>query len=727
MKMIFAVITPLLCAFSSLERATPESQGIPSRAVLALIEKLEEQNGLVHSYMLIRHGKVVAQGHWAPFSPAMPHSLYSISKAFVSMAIGLAVQDGLMSVDDRVVKFFPESVGENPDRRLSEMRVRDLLAMASGQKSDTSGSMANAKKGEAAKAFFEMPMSVRPGQLFRYMSGNTTMLALIHAKVTGEKDLIAYLKPRIFDKLGIEASYWPRLQDGTTVIGGSGFELRTEDLAKICLLLKNEGVWKGERLLPLWWVKQATSLQSKYGKVTDSVLALHGGGAAGLAKPDDWQLGYGWQIWMGHHDSFRLCGAFGQIGAVIPDKDIIFVSNAGGRGSNKPSLNAFYDTVLPALSEKPLEENETALKRLRERSANLVIAPPKGGASGSRTAIEKFACIKINAANRLGIVSAGYDDKSRTLTIENGFGRQTIAVGDGKWLDGELTVEKDNTDTLRRFTGGKQPVAAAGAWMSSGLFKIRIHFVRSPAVLDVKFELRGNEASVLMESNMSKSLSVSSASAAARCAAEESGYTALFDGRTLEGWSVKGGENRFTVEDGCIVGRGVPRDIGINTFLVTDKKYGDFDLKADFKIENGNSGIQFRSTDKLSRFAPRRLVYGYQAEITPDGSSTGRIYDEERRGYVNGKIWLDTDLTPKSRLDAAKASFKKGDWNEMRVVCRGAKIRTYLNGNLVVDMEDDLDKSGFIGLQVHFQKRPKEGKAFVPGVVRFRNIRIKEL
>ena len=205
------------------------------------------------------------------------------------------------------------------------------------------------------------------------------------------------------------------------------------------------------------------------------------------------------------------------------------------------------------------------------------------------------------------------------------------------------------------------------------------------------------------------------------------GYTAIFDGKSLKGWSVKGGENKFVVEDGCIVGRGVPSDIGINTFLVTDKKYSDFDLKVDFKIIGGNSGVQFRSTDKPSRFPPRRLVYGYQAEITPNGASTGRIYDEERRGYVNGKIWLDTDVTPKDRLDAAKASFKKQDWNEMRVVCRGSRIMTYLNGNLVVDMTDDLDKSGFIGLQVHFQRRPKDGQKFVPGVAMFRNIRIKEL
>lgn len=231
---------------------------------------------------------------------------------------------------------------------------------------------------------------------------------------------------------------------------------------------------------------------------------------------------------------------------------------------------------------------------------------------------------------------------------------------------------------------------------------------------------------ILLPAVLIAAIAVSGRGAAAQETAP-GGWKPLFDGKTLEGWSVKGGENTFTVEDGCIVGRGVPSDIGINTFLVTDRCYSDFDLKVEFLIEGGNSGVQFRSRDRLSRFPPRRLVYGYQAEIQPDGGSTGRIYDEERRGYEGGRIWLDTDITPGPRLAAAKASFRKGGWNEMRIVCRGPSIKTYLNGLPVVDMEDSLDKSGFIGLQVHFQRRPAKGAAFTPGVVRFRNIFVREL
>ena len=123
-----AILSTVISArnlYGALERVTPESQGIPSEAVLDLIDKLEEQNGDVHSYMLIRNGKVVAEGHWAPFAAQLPHTLYSVSKAFVSMAIGMAIEDGLLALDDKVVKFYPEAAGENIDERHRRRRDQD--------------------------------------------------------------------------------------------------------------------------------------------------------------------------------------------------------------------------------------------------------------------------------------------------------------------------------------------------------------------------------------------------------------------------------------------------------------------------------------------------------------------------------------------------------------------------------------------------------------------------
>ena len=207
---------------------------------------------------------------------------------------------------------------------------------------------------------------------------------------------------------------------------------------------------------------------------------------------------------MAIHDSFRLCGAFGQIGSVVPDKDIIFVSNAGGRSSNKPSLNAFYDTILPALSDKPLKENPSALKKLRDRSAKLIIAPPLNTAEPTDAAISAFKNLKTGSTNALAISSIGYDDKTKILTIENSFGIQSIRVGSGEWASGKFVAEKENSDTLSKISGGEQPIAAAGAWTRPDQFTARIHFIRSPAYLDITFEMHNGKATVSTKSNMSK-------------------------------------------------------------------------------------------------------------------------------------------------------------------------------------------------------------------------------
>ena len=226
---------------------------------------------------------------------------------------------------------------------------------------------------------------------------------------------------------------------------------------------------------------------------------------------------------------------------------------------------------------------------------------------------------------------------------------------------------------------------------------------------------------------MHKIVAIIGALAVLNGGAAEEGFVQLFDGKSLDGWKVVGGENKFSVEDGVIKGESVPSDIGINTFLMHDKEFANFDLKVEFNIESGNSGIQFRSFDRdREQFRPRRQVFGYQAEITPDGGATGRIYDEERRGYRKGQVWLDKD-TPEGRLNAAKSGFKKGGWNEMRILCEDGHIRTWLNGRAVADFTDDVDRFGFIGLQVHYAGPQPKDKPFKPSVVRFRNIRIKEL
>jgi hypothetical protein len=208
--------------------------------------------------------------------------------------------------------------------------------------------------------------------------------------------------------------------------------------------------------------------------------------------------------------------------------------------------------------------------------------------------------------------------------------------------------------------------------------------------------------------------------------AADPGFVDLFDGKTLKGWKLNGGSAEYSVKDGAIVGVGVPGTPG-NTFLCTEKEYENFIFKAEFKCPVGNSGIQFRSATRPSdKTKNGTVVYGYQSEITPHGSNTGRIYDEGRRGFKHKIVWLD--CTPKERLGAALKLFKKNDWNTVEIQCVGPSLKTFVNGVKVSDVLDDCQQKGFFGLQIHGQaKTDKKGNPSVPGTASWRNIQIKEL
>jgi hypothetical protein len=202
----------------------------------------------------------------------------------------------------------------------------------------------------------------------------------------------------------------------------------------------------------------------------------------------------------------------------------------------------------------------------------------------------------------------------------------------------------------------------------------------------------------------------------------EGGWTPLFNGKNLDGWVQRGGEARYTVENGVILGQSVPNTQ--NSFLCTERDYGDFVLELDFKVDEGlNSGVQIRSqcfdeektveAQGKKRKIPAGRVHGYQVEIDPSPRAyTGGIYDEARRG------WL-FDLKDN---EAARKAFKPGEWNHFRIECQGNSIKTYLNGTQAADLKDDMTPSGFIALQVH-----GVGKRTEPLEVRWRDVKIKEL
>jgi CubicO group peptidase (beta-lactamase class C family) len=350
-------------ATGQLPRSSPEAQGISSAGIRAFVEAANEKVNTMHSFMLVRHGHVIAEGWWKPESADKPHVMHSLSKSFTSTAVGLAVAEGKLSVDDLVLKFFPEDAPPEPSAKLKSMRVRDLLTMSTGHETEAKFT----PETPWVQTFLAHPVPHKPGAHFLYNTPGSYMLSAIVQKVTGQT-VLDYLRPRLFEPLGIDNPEWGSSPQGVT-FGGFGLKIRTEDVAKFGQLYLQKGQWNGKQLVPASWVEQATARQVSNG--------------SDPAK--DWDQGYGFQFWRCRHGAFRGDGANGQFCIVLPEQDAVIAITAETRDM-QAELNVVWDHLLAAFQSSPLPINQAEETKLKHTLANLEVrttASPQKAATGS--------------------------------------------------------------------------------------------------------------------------------------------------------------------------------------------------------------------------------------------------------------------------------------------------------------------------------------------------------
>ena len=348
--LILAALSIIASAASPLPRSSPEAQGVSSAQVRAFVETADREVDTMHSFMLVRHGHVIAEGWWKPEAAEKPHVLHSLSKSFTSTAVGLAVADGKVSVDDPVLKFFPDDAPEKPSEKLKAMRVRDLLTMSTGHQ--TAPPMPADLPW--VKAFLAHPVEHKPGAHFLYNTPATHMLSAIVRKVTGET-VLDYLRARLFEPLGIENPEWGSSPQGNT-FGGWGLHIRTEDIAKFGQLYLQNGKWNGKQLIPASWVGEATTRQVSNGSDPEK----------------DWDQGYGFQFWRCRHGAYRGDGAFGQFCVVLPEQDAVVAITADTKNM-QAELNVVWEKLLPAFQKSPLPPNPDEEAKLKEKLASLSV------------------------------------------------------------------------------------------------------------------------------------------------------------------------------------------------------------------------------------------------------------------------------------------------------------------------------------------------------------------
>jgi len=470
----------------ALPRSTPEEQGISSSAILDFVQAADQQSvttKAIQSFMLVRHSHVVAEGWWSPYGPDIPHKMFSLSKSFTSTAVGLATAERKLSLDDTVISLFPEDAPPDPSPYLKAMRVRDLLIMSSGQNSNTVARLGevmrnSAHSGESiTKAFLAAPVECKPGTLFIYNTPGSYMLSAIVQKVTGET-VLDYLRPRLFEPLGIENPTWDASPQGIT-FGGVGLNIRTEDIARFGLLYLQKGEWNGKQLLPASWVETATARQTSNGSEPTS----------------DWDQGYGYQFWRCRHGLYRGDGAFGQYCIVMPEQDAVVAITSGTRDM-QAVMNLIWDKLLPAMQATPLPANPEADQELNRTLAGLTLHQPQGATT---TAIAAQASGKTyffptNAQN-IDAVTFDFKGPDTTLVVRSLGQEYHIACGSGAWKKGRTAFVAGAEEWVAAPV--EQPVAASGAWTADDTYTLKLAYYETPLAITLTCRFAGDQVLLL--------------------------------------------------------------------------------------------------------------------------------------------------------------------------------------------------------------------------------------
>jgi CubicO group peptidase (beta-lactamase class C family) len=420
------VIASLLIFFSAigqnatrLPRSIPEMEGVSSAGILRFVEAAEKSKNELHSFMFLRHGKVIAEGWWDPYKPDLRQSLYSTSKTFTSAAVGLAINETLLKLSDKVISFFPNDRPDSISAFLAALTVGDLITMTEGQDPDPTPIVKTSKNW--VRAFFATPISNKPGTVFLYNSLGVFVLSAIVQRVTGQKEM-DYLKTRLFDPLGITGMDWEEnLMSFNT--GGWGLRVKTEDMAKFGQLYLQKGLWNGNQLIPASWIEESSTAK----------IIQHPGLAQSKKDSSDWEQGYGYLIWRCRHNGYRADGAFGQFIIVLPDQDAVIAIQAE-TSNMQNELNLVWDYLLPSIKKTKLPEDQKSQYALKEKLTSLSIKPYVGSYSvlEANRGLNKYFIMDPND-NHYETISLQIKDNICQMIINAGRDTYNLYYGAGSW------------------------------------------------------------------------------------------------------------------------------------------------------------------------------------------------------------------------------------------------------------------------------------------------------
>ena len=467
---------------------SPKEVGVSSKIVKAFLDDALEKGYEYHSLMVIRHGKVAVEWYNEPYNKDTPQAVYSVSKSFTSTAIGFAINEGLISLDTRLVDIFPDYPPKKPAEKFERLTVHNLLRMSSGKQPSF---LTDKSKVDWIEDYINSPWVFEPGEKFLYINENIFMLSAIINRVTG-MTMREYLTPRLFEPLGIDFPFWETDRNGIEA-GGWGLYLKTEDIAKLTLCYVQKGMYNGVQVIPAEWAELATARQIENSQNRPGT---------------DASYGYGYCFWKNSIDetSFRADGMFSQFGIGIPEYDaVVTVTSAvtDETGCLEYLFNyfpkAFRETdeneeqivntmVEPLFSSDRPELEKVITDRYIKFRKNLLL-----NLTGFPVSVLPMAVVYMltDKPGNIDMVKFDFKDKECSMTWSEGLETNTIILG----LDGHYRYSKITLGNID-FT-----VCANAIWLDNESLLVTIRPIQTVAKRNLIFEFKPKDKVIMIPSS----------------------------------------------------------------------------------------------------------------------------------------------------------------------------------------------------------------------------------
>ncbi len=451
----------------------PEAVGIPSDSIINFMNRLEQYNICMHSFILVRYGKVAAETYYYPYRADTLHRMFSVTKSFVSLAIGLLTAEGKISLDDRIIDHFPEKLppgGVHP--YIAKTTIQDMLMMASAH---ARTSWSNLSERDWVKTFFVVKPSHLPGTVFSYDTSSSHTLTALVEKLTG-LSLLDYLRSKFLNEIGFSKEAYITTDPLGISQGGSGLMAVPMDLAKVAWIVMQQGEYRGKQYLPREYLAEAVKKQ-----IDTSV----------KGNTIDEQQGYGYQFWRVRNNGYAMFGMGGQLAVCFPDKDLLFVTTADTQENacGVPIImDSFFKNIYQNLSDQPLPKDPLKWSELKELLANSEIKPLKGMQNSNMADIvngKEF----LFSDNPMGL-------KSLKLELDKEHGKFSYInqTGSHKLLFGF------NKLVVSRFPYYDFKCAASATWITDNTLVIQIRVVdEEQGTLTIQLAFKDDTVTVFMK------------------------------------------------------------------------------------------------------------------------------------------------------------------------------------------------------------------------------------